>query len=351
MAIVGLKVPAHTGDELGSTVLADLKEDMQAIETSNNDIEVRQGIVDASAVSGAATAGTTTTLTDTGMALEPNLFAGGTIVVKRSGANVRADTIVSHTATVITLAAGVAMLAGDSYVLKPSPDANEPANANIQEHIVSQHAPSDSTANSPDAALIDRANHTGTQLLATISDAGTAASKDVPTTGDAAATEVVLGSDSRLSAGMPVATVVPSAAALFDSGFLKCNGAAISRTTYAALFTSIGTVFGIGDGTTTFALPDLRGEFIRGADDGRGIDSGRVFGSSQLDAMQGHGHNIRNYVSGLGGGGSPIPYNWASGTTNANIVREPVSNGGNGTPRTAPETRPRNIAMHYWIKF
>jgi len=64
-------------------------------------------------------------------------------------------------------------------------------------------------------------------------------------------------------------------------GYLKANGAAVSRTTYAALFTAIGTTFGAGDGTTTFNLPDLRGEFPRGWDDGRGIDAGRAFGSAQ----------------------------------------------------------------------
>lgn len=65
------------------------------------------------------------------------------------------------------------------------------------------------------------------------------------------------------------------------SGYLKCNGAAISRTTYAALFSAIGTTFGIGDGSTTFNIPDLRGEFIRGWDDARGVDTSRAFGSWQ----------------------------------------------------------------------
>lgn len=49
------------------------------------------------------------------------------------------------------------------------------------------------------------------------------------------------------------------------TGFLLCNGAAVSRTTYAALFAAIGTKFGAGDGSTTFNLPDLRGRFLQGA--------------------------------------------------------------------------------------
>ena len=68
-------------------------------------------------------------------------------------------------------------------------------------------------------------------------------------------------------------------------GWLKCNGATISRTTYAELFNAIGTTFGAGDGST-FGLPDLRGEFIRGWDDGRGVDSGRTFGVSQGDSTK-----------------------------------------------------------------
>ncbi len=65
------------------------------------------------------------------------------------------------------------------------------------------------------------------------------------------------------------------------SGWLKANGAAISRTTYSALFAAIGTTFGAGDGSTTFNVPDLRGEFIRGFDDSRGVDSGHSLGGAQ----------------------------------------------------------------------
>ncbi|SER25373.1 Phage Tail Collar Domain [Azotobacter beijerinckii] len=72
---------------------------------------------------------------------------------------------------------------------------------------------------------------------------------------------------------------------------LKANGAAVSRTVYAALFARLGTRFGSGDGFTTFNLPDLRGEFVRGWDDGRGVDSGRELGSSQSGATQSHTHS------------------------------------------------------------
>jgi microcystin-dependent protein len=72
------------------------------------------------------------------------------------------------------------------------------------------------------------------------------------------------------------------------AGWLKANGVAISRTTYSALFGVVGTMFGPGNGSTTFNLPDLRGEFIRGLDDGRGVDAGRGLGSKQKGSLLGY---------------------------------------------------------------
>jgi microcystin-dependent protein len=138
-------------------------------------------------------------------------------------------------------------------------------------------------------------------------------------------------------------------------GYLKANGALVSRTVYARLFTSIGTTFGVGDGSTTFALPDMRGEFPRGWDDGRGIDSGRAIGTSQLDAMQGHFHNVR---AGNSTGNGIVAGTASEGTVLVNDivpaggrVTSPASDGVNGTPRTAAETRARNIALLACIKF
>ena len=74
-------------------------------------------------------------------------------------------------------------------------------------------------------------------------------------------------------------------------GWFRANGAAVSRTTYAALFAKIGTTYGAGDGVSTFNLPDPRGKFVRIWDDGRGIDVGRVFGSNQADEMRSHNHS------------------------------------------------------------
>lgn len=123
------------------------------------------------------------------------------------------------------------------------------------------------------------------------------------------------------------------------AGWLKENGAAVSRTTYAALFAIIGTAFGAGDGSTTFNLPDHRGEFPRGTDDGRNIDPGRLVGSTQGQAIQSHLHSILNKAvsfSFSAGGGGSAPGGSATGATELT----------GGT-----ETRPRNIAKLYCIKF
>lgn len=77
------------------------------------------------------------------------------------------------------------------------------------------------------------------------------------------------------------------------AGWLRANGAEISRTVYADLFAAIGTTYGAGDGRSTFKLPDLRGEFVRGLDDGRNVDAGRVLGSLQQDEYRRHNHVYR----------------------------------------------------------
>ena len=83
-----------------------------------------------------------------------------------------------------------------------------------------------------------------------------------------------------------VGTVAFFARSGAPTGWLKCNGAAISRTDYADLFDSIGTTYGTGDGSTTFNLPDLRGEFLRCWDDGRGVDTGRSLTSTSVADIQ-----------------------------------------------------------------
>ena len=57
--------------------------------------------------------------------------------------------------------------------------------------------------------------------------------------------------------GIPTATIVPWSSASVPSGFLECDGSAVSRSTYATLFGIVGTTYGVGDGSTTFNVPDL----------------------------------------------------------------------------------------------
>lgn len=86
--------------------------------------------------------------------------------------------------------------------------------------------------------------------------------------------------------GMVASFDMPTA----PQGWLKRNGADVSRTVYAKLFAVIGTRYGAGDGSTTFNIGDSRGVLIRGLDEGRGIDPGRVLGSLQLSQNAAHDH-------------------------------------------------------------
>ena len=126
-------------------------------------------------------------------------------------------------------------------------------------------------------------------------------------------------------------------------GWIKANGAAVSRTTYAALFAAIGTTFGSGNGSTTFNLPDLRGEFIRGWDDSRGIDAGRAFASFQNSQLGSHAHQILR-GSGTSGGGFNVH------TSNLNYDGGGTTQPAGGT-ENGSETRPRNVALLAVIKY
>lgn len=103
--------------------------------------------------------------------------------------------------------------------------------------------------------------------------------------------------------GMPPGAVSAFAGEGTPSGWLFCDGAAVSRTTFASLFTAIGVIYGDGNGSTTFNIPDHRGKFLRGQDDGAGNDpdaatrtdrgdgaGGDVVGSQQAGANEAHDH-------------------------------------------------------------
>ena len=179
---------------------------------------------------------------------------------------------------------------------------------------------------------------------------------------------------------VPTGSVIHVIGNVAPSGFIKLNGALLSRTTYADLWayaqgsgalvseatwaiSSQGS-FGQGDGSTTFRLPDWRGEFARAWDDGRGVDSGRGIGTFQNHAIGPHQHLMP-----FGWDGS-LYYAWYDGSllpvfgssVDVGAGRFSFSTGGNTTPggrfartgnveATGGETRPRNVSYLACIKY
>ncbi|HAI1505283.1 TPA: phage tail protein [Escherichia coli] len=156
---------------------------------------------------------------------------------------------------------------------------------------------------------------------------------------------VGLGEGSALPVGVPV----PWPSATPPTGWLKCNGAPFSAEEYPEL----AKVY------PTNELPDLRGEFIRGWDDGRGIDSGRAVLSTQSSAQQ----NIIGSISGLavletGTAKGAIKINastdksrWAGGTSGVGLIRDLTFDSSKVEGmKVADEVRPRNIAFNYIVR-
>lgn len=156
---------------------------------------------------------------------------------------------------------------------------------------------------------------------------------------------VVINGTTGVTAPNLVGQVVFFAMQTAPAGFLACSGQAVSRTTYASLFAALGTLYGAGDGSTTFNVPDLRAEFIRGWDNGRGVDTGRVFGSTQSGQNQSHSHT---FATGRGDG-------YGFSVSNGVVARSLDTSNfyGNYTSDTSggTEARPRNVALLACIQF
>lgn len=139
----------------------------------------------------------------------------------------------------------------------------------------------------------------------------------------------------------PPGSVMAYAGATIPTGWLECDGSPVSRALYDDLFTAIGVLYGAGNGTTTFNLPDLRGEFVRGwINDRLGFESGRALASTQSYQVEDHTHALVDVTGG-------ILVEFVIGTppgTGRYIM------GGNPIPESTDETRPRNVAMQYMIK-
>ncbi|MCJ2966440.1 phage tail protein [Escherichia coli] len=147
-----------------------------------------------------------------------------------------------------------------------------------------------------------------------------------------------LGEGSALPVGVPV----PWPSATPPTGWLKCNGAAFSAEEYPELARAY----------PTNKLPDLRGEFIRGWDDGRGVDSRRAVLSTQEPTVGTFYVELAIISGTLSGSGAKFTDSVGIGSTSSNIT---VSNGNDqsvsGTVAVNPvDTRPRNIAFNYIVR-
>jgi microcystin-dependent protein len=199
--------------------------------------------------------------------------------------------------------------------------------------------------------------------------------------------------NSTIPGGIPTGVIVPYAANSAPSGWVICDGSLYGRTALdpspqVNLFGVIGTTYGSGDGLTTFAVPDLRGRFVRGFDSLGTLDPLRVFGSSQADLFKSHDHTAgaesahTHAFSGTTGVDSPDhTHNYARSTFTANRNSSGAATSGTsefttasggastrhthtysgttgaGTSHThtislqgGTETRPVNLAMNYIIK-
>ncbi len=171
----------------------------------------------------------------------------------------------------------------------------------------------------------------------------------------------VMSADEAKYNDCPPGTVITLASPNIPTAYrlLKCNGAAVSRTAYADLFAAIGVYFGAGDGVNTFNVPDARGEFPRYADEGRGIDAGRMIGSKQSQQVLKHKH------LGFGEASGGWPFGQTNGRgkmgTNGGIDWDNYmyhSNDGtdydgslNPAGTVGNENRPRNIAWLACIRY
>lgn len=155
---------------------------------------------------------------------------------------------------------------------------------------------------------------------------------------------------------LPAGVVLPYAGTTCPSGSLAAEGAAVSRSTYSSLFTALSTRYGVGNGSTTFNLPDYRGYFMRGWDHGAGVDpdaasrtdaggssasfAGDNVGSKQADQYKSHTHDFTdNQAQSNGQAQSGSGKGVTSTDTESDTTQ---SSGGN-------ETRPDNINVLYCI--
>lgn len=150
-----------------------------------------------------------------------------------------------------------------------------------------------------------------------------------------------------------------------SQGWLKCNGAILSRASYPRLFAQIGTIWNTGGETSLqFRAPDFRGEFLRGFDDSRGVDLGRQFGSWQKGTVVTHDSDGGPAMSVISIGTPPGSNQQSDGSNIGGDLFSSVSEQYSFTNRFGDVggsvvksnnyltvTRPRNKPVNYWIKY
>jgi microcystin-dependent protein len=131
-----------------------------------------------------------------------------------------------------------------------------------------------------------------------------------PTTTDAIASKGYVDTTLASFGGLPVATVIDYAGASVPTGWLPCDGAAVSRATYASLFAVIGVLYGVGDGSTTFNVPDSRGRVSIGVGTGAGLTARTLAATGgEEDHVLTEAEMASHYhATGLGTAGSTDPF-------------------------------------------
>lgn len=151
----------------------------------------------------------------------------------------------------------------------------------------------------------------------------------------------------------PVGTMQMYAGTTAPSGWFLCEGTAISRSTYSRLFSVISTSFGVGDNSTTFNLPDMRGAAPAGVGTSTGYTANETvaLGTKYDDKFQGHWHKTALNSSLVGGGASGANVTTGGGNYAATSISDPIADASNGTPRTAAFTKGKTVGVNFIIKY
>lgn len=155
------------------------------------------------------------------------------------------------------------------------------------------------------------------------------------------------------STNIPAGIITSYGGSVAPDGWLICNGSAVSRATYSDLFAIIGTTYGVGDGSTTFNLPNLKGKVPVGLDNtdedfyALGVEGGEKTHTLTTQEMPSHKHTLNFYQTGTGGNAKGVPFN-AINNTMVGGDGEGVSNTGGNQPHNILQPY---IVLNYIISY